>query len=398
VIRGHETRYAIASLVITIALFLIAGLIAATHIRFNARATLDAGSYALLMLVVAAIGILIVRREPRNAIGWLFCATPLLVSVSIGGGTIAIWMGPDHADIAGAAIPGWFSLWAWPIGLVGFLMLLPLLFPDGRPPAGRWRWQLRIDLAVLALIAAALMTQPGEMFNGVTNPLGVGWADSTPVVVLLGVLVLTLIPANLVSAVARYRRAGVTERVQLREVLFAAAATFAGFVVISVLGGNSTLYTVDYALVPAAVGLAMLRYRLYDVDVVIRRTLVYGALVGMLAGLYLAGVAGLGAGLRAATGLSSSLAVTLSTLAVVAAFQPLRRRTQRAVDRRFYRAVYDASATVEAFSGQLREQIDLDVLADRLLATVRETVRPRTASVWLAPVTIPERASGKTEA
>jgi hypothetical protein len=398
VIRGHETRYAIASLVITIALFLIASLIAATHIRFNARATLDAGSYALLMLVVAAIGILIVRREPRNAIGWLFCATPLLVSVSIGGGTIAIWMGPDHADIAGAAIPGWFSLWAWPIGLVGFLMLLPLLFPDGRPPAGRWRWQLRIDLAVLALIAAALMTQPGEMFNGVTNPLGVGWADSTPVVVLLGVLVLTLIPANLVSAVARYRRAGVTERVQLREVLFAAAATFAGFVVISVLGGNSTLYTVDYALVPAAVGLAMLRYRLYDVDVVIRRTLVYGALVGMLAGLYLAGVAGLGAGLRAATGLSSSLAVTLSTLAVVAAFQPLRRRTQRAVDRRFYRAVYDASATVEAFSGQLREQIDLDVLADRLLATVRETVRPRTASVWLAPVTIPERASGKTEA
>jgi hypothetical protein len=217
-------------------------------------------------------------------------------------------------------------------------------------------------------------------------------------VVLLGVLVLTLIPANLVSAVARYRRAGVTERVQLREVLFAAVATFAGFVVISVLGGNSTLYTVDYALVPAAVGLAMLRYRLYDVDVVIRRTLVYGALVGMLAGLYLAGVAGLGAGLRAATGLSSSLAVTLSTLAVVAAFQPLRRRTQRAVDRRFYRAVYDASATVEAFSGQLREQIDLDVLADRLLATVRETVRPRTASVWLAPVTIPERASGKTEA
>jgi hypothetical protein len=117
----------------------------------------------------------------------------------------------------------------------------------------------------------------------------------------------------------------------------------------------------------------------------------------MLAGLYLAGVGGLGAGLRAATGLSSSLAVTLSTLAV-GAFQPLRRRTQRTVDRRFYRAAYDAQATVEAFSGQLREQIDLDVLADRLLLTVRETVRPRTASVWLSPVTIPERASGKTEA
>ncbi len=397
-IRGHETRYAIASLMVTIALFLIAGLIAATHIRFDARAILDAAAYAVLMLGVAAIGILIVRREPRNAIGWLFCATPLLVSVSVGGGTIAMWMGPDHADIPGAAIPGWFSLWAWPIGLVGFLVLLPLLFPDGRPPAGRWRWLLRIDLVGLALIAAALMTQPGQMFNGVTNPLGVGWADSAPVVAVLAALVLILIPANLVSAVVRYRRAGAIERLQLREVVFAAGATFVGFIAISALSANEALYTLDYALIPAAVGLAMLRYRLYDVDVVIRRTLVYGALVGMLAGLYLAGVAGLGAGLRTATGLSSSLAVTLSTLAVVAAFQPLRRRTQRAVDRRFYRAAYDASATVEAFSGQLREQIDLDVLADRLLVTVRETVRPRTASVWLAPVTIPERASGKTEA
>ena len=396
--RGHETRYAIAALVVTLALFVISGLIAVTHIRFDARATLDAASYAVLMLGFSAIGVLIVRREPRNAIGWLFCATPLLVSVSVGGGTIAIWMGPEHADIPGAAVPGWFSLWAWPIGLVGFLMLLPLLFPDGRPPAGRWRWLLRIDLVGLGLIAAALMAQPGEMFNGVTNPLGVGWADSTPVVAFLAAVILILIPASLASAVVRYRRAGATERVQLREVVFAAGATFAGFILISVLGANETLYTVDYALIPVAVGLAMLRYRLYDVDVVIRRTLVYGALVGMLAGLYLAGVAGLGAGLRAATGLSSSLAVTLSTLAVVGAFQPLRRRTQRAVDRRFYRAAYDARATVEAFSGQLREQIDLDVLADRLLVTVRETVRPRTASVWLAPVTIPERASGKTEA
>ena len=209
-------------------------------------------------------------------------------------------------------------------------LLLPLLFPDGRPPGGRWRWLLRIDLVGLGLIAAALMAQPGEMFNGVTNPLGVGWADSTPVVAFLAVLILILIPASLVSAVVRYRRAGATERVQLREVVFAAGATFVGFILISVLGANEALYTLDYALIPAAVGLAMLRYRLYDVDVVIRRTLVYGALVAMLAGLYLAGDRRLwGPALRAATGLSSSLAVTLSTLAVVGAFQPLRRRIQR---------------------------------------------------------------------
>ncbi len=396
--RGRETRYAIGTLVVTIALFLLAGIIALVYLPFNGRSTLDAASYAVLMVVIGAIGILIVRREPGSAIGWMFCITPLLVAVSVGGGSIAVWAGPDHKDIPGAVIPGWFSLWAWPVGLVGFIVLLPLLFPDSRPPAGRWRLLLPIDLLALGLIAAALMTQPGKMFSGVTNPIGIGASDSTPVIAAVGALVLILIPANLASAVVRYRRADGIERLQLREVVFAACATFVGFIVISVLGGSSTLYTVDYALVPGAVGMAMLRYRLYDVDVVIRRTLIYGALVGMLAGLYLAGVAGLGAGLRAATGLSSSLAVTLSTLAVIGAFQPLRRRTQRAVDRRFYRAAYDARATVEAFSGQLREQIDLDVLADRLLVTVRETVRPRTASVWLAPVTIPERPSGTTEA
>jgi hypothetical protein len=396
--RGRETQAAVAALAVTVALFLIAGIIAAISIRFNGRATLDAVSYAVLMVGIGAIGILIVRREPRNAIGWMFCTTPLLVALSIGGGSIAIWAGPDHKHIPGAVVPGWFSLWAWPIGLVGFIVLLPLLFPDGRPPAGRWRLLLPIDLAGLGLVAAVLMTQPGKMFSGVTNPIGIGAADSTPVIAAVAALVLILIPANLASAVVRYRRADGIERLQLREVVFAACATFAGFIVNSVLGGDSTLYTVVYALVPVAVGLAMLRYRLYDVDVVIRRTLTYAALVAVLAAVYLTGVALLGATFRSVTGLSSSFAVTLSTLAVAAAFQPLRRRIQRIVDRRFSRAAYDAQAAVEAFAGELRQQIDLDLLSEHLLATVRETVRPRSASVWLASVTIPERASGTTEA
>jgi hypothetical protein len=257
---------------------------------------------------------------------------------------------------------------------------------------------LPIDLAGLGLIAAVLMTQPGKMFSGVTNPIGIGASDSTPVIAAVAALVLTLIPANLASAVVRYRRADGIERLQLREVVFAACATFAGFIVNSVLGGDSTLYTVVYALVPVAVGLAMLRYRLYDVDVVIRRTLTYAALVAVLAAVYLTGVALLGATFRSVTGLSSSFAVTLSTLAVAAAFQPLRRRIQRIVDRRFSRAAYDAQAAVEAFAGELRQQIDLDLLSEHLLATVRETVRPRSASVWLASVTIPERPAGTTEA
>jgi hypothetical protein len=142
----------------------------------------------------------------------------------------------------------------------------------------------------------------------------------------------------------------------------------------------------------------MLRYRLYDVDIVIRRTLVYAVLVAAQAAVYLAGIAHFGVIFRSLTGLSGSFAVTLSTLAVAAVFNPLRHRIQRAVDRRFSRAAYDAQAAIESFAGELRQQIDLDVLSDRLLTTVRDTVRPRSASVWLAPVTIPERPSGTTEA
>ncbi len=391
--RGHEKRYAIASLAATATLFAVAAVIYATGPGFTLTDVLDACLFGGLMLGMSAIGILIAGRQPRNPVGWLFSIAPLCVGVAVAGGTIDVWAGPKHHDLPGAGVAGWLSQWTWPIGLLAFAVFLPLLFPDGRPPAGRWRLLVRFDLVALALFALVLMTEPSD-----GNRVAVDGAIRAPVVAVSVALILAAMLAGVVSAVVRYRRSGPTERVQLRECLFAVCLTFLGFVVISVLAPHEALYTLDYALIPAAVGLAMVRYRLYDVDVVIWRTLVYGTLVAMLAGLYLAGVAGLGAGLRAATGLSSSLAVTLSTLAVVGAFQPLRRRTQRAVDRRFYRAAYDARATVEAFSGQLREQIDLDVLADRLLVTVRETVRPRTASVWLSPVTIPERVSGKTEA
>jgi hypothetical protein len=391
-------RGAVACLVATLVCWGVAGLISLFHFGFSLRDTLDTGSYFVLMVSMSVLGILIVRREPRNPVGWLFCTTPMLVAFSIGFGTVAVWGSPKHHDIPGAVVAASLGTWGWATGLLSFLLLIPLLFPDGRPPGGRWRILVRLDLIVIVGVAVDLATQPGKLFPGMENPLGIGIAESVPVIAAIVGSVLVLILASIASAVVRYRRADRLQRLQLREVLFATCLTVVGFFAISVLNATEALYTLDYALIPGAIGLAMLRYRLYDIDVVIRRTLVYAALVAMLAAVYLAGVAGLGAGLRAVTGLSSSLAVTLSTLAVVAAFQPLRARIQRAVDRRFYRAAYDARATVEAFSGQLREQIDLDVLADRLLVTVGETVRPRTASVWLAPVTITERASGTTEA
>jgi hypothetical protein len=374
-------------------LFVVGGGFYVAGPDFAVTDVLDALLFGGLMLGMSAIGILIAGREPSNPVGWLFSIAPLGVAVSVGTGTFAEWAGPDHHDLPGAAVPAWLSVWAWPLGLLAFGMFLPLLFPDGRPPAGRWRLLVRFDLGVLALFALVLMTEPDD-----TNPIGIDGAARTPVVALAAVATVAAIVLGLVSAFARYRRTGPTERLQMRECLFAVCLTFAGFILISALLPREALYTLDYALIPLAVGLAILRYRLYDIDVVIRRTLVYAVLVAALAAVYLAGIALFGITFRAAAGLEGSFAVTLSTLAVAAAFHPFRRRIQRAVDHRFARAAYDAQAAIETFAGELRQQIDLDVLSDRLLDTVRETVRPRTASVWLAPVTIPERPSGRTEA
>jgi hypothetical protein len=386
-------RGAVAALVATAGCLAVGGGFYLAGSGFAVTDVLDAILFGGLMLGMSAIGILIAGREPGNPVGWLFSIAPLGVGVSVAAGACADWVGPNHHDLPGAALPAWVSVWAWPLGLLSFAMFLPLLFPDGRPPAGRWRRLVRFDLAALALFALVLMTDPGD-----GNPFGIDGPMRTPVVAVVAVGIVAAIVLGLASAFARYRRTGPTQRLQMRECLFAACLTFAGFVVISVLFPREALYTLDYALIPLAVGLAMIRYRLYDVDVVIRRTLVYAVLVAALAAVYLAGIGLFGMTLRAAAGIEGSFAVTLSTLAVAAAFHPFRRRIQHAVDHRFARAAYDAQAAIELFAGELRQQIDLDVLSDRLLDTVRETVRPRTASVWLAPVTIPERPSGRTEA
>ena len=253
-------------------------------------------------------------------------------------------------------------------GLAAYALLVPLLFPDGRPPGPRWRHVVRADLVTIAWIAAFA-----------------GLSDSPPqaLVVATAVLVAVLIAAGLASAVVRYRRAGATQRVQIRECLFAAWAAFVGFFAISVLAPYEALYALDYALLPLSVGLAMLRYRLYEVDVIIRRTLVYAALVSVLALLYVAVVYGIQAAVRSVSGQSGRLAVTVATLIVAAAFQPLRARIQRAVDHRFYRGRYDAARTLESFSGRLREQVEIEMVSGEVLDVVRQTLQPAHVSLWL---------------
>jgi hypothetical protein len=368
-------RAAAATCLATLVLLLASGVFVGLGNDVDVANVLDAVLFGVVMQGIATLGVLIARREPRNPIGWIFCAVPWLVAVAIAAGTYGAWSDDRHGGAPGGAVANWLASWTWVAGLVAYALLVPLLFPDGRIPGPRWRLVLRADLAVIGWVAA---------FAAVVD------SPAAPLVAATGVLVAVLVAAGLASAVVRYRRADATQRVQIRECLFAAWAAFVGFFAISILAPYEALYAVDYALLPLSVGLAMLRYRLYDVDVIIRRTLVYAVLVAVLAGVYLAAATLLGALLRAFIGSSGTVAVTVSTLAVVAAFQPLRRRIQVGVDRRFYRSAYDARATAEAFTGRLRDEIDLEALRQELLHVVTSTVQPAHTSLWLRPAPIAE--------
>jgi hypothetical protein len=320
---------------------------------------------AVFLLTFAVLGILIARREPHNPVGWLFCAVPVGV---LTGTVTGIYAESGHV---GASVIGWFSSWTWLISLLSYALFAPLLFPDGRLPGRRWRFVAWIDAAALAGVFVAAAAD----LDAIGAPFVVGCV--------------ALVPVSLASVVVRYRRAEGTQRLQLRWCVFAACAGFAGFILVSLLASVvewvQFLYILVYALLPISIAVAMLRYRLYEIDVIIRRTLTYACLVAVLAAVYFAGVTLIGALLRELTGSSGVVAVTVSTLAVALVFQPLRRRIQRGVDHRFFRAGYDASQAVEAFSGRLREEIDLDALSAELLAVVSRTVQPTQSTLWLRP-------------
>src|SRR5690349_2693865 len=211
------------------------------HFGFDLVDTLDAGSYAALLVGMSLIGLLIARREPANPVGWLFSLAPLLVSVSLTFGAIGIAAGPEHREWWWAPLPAWLSQWAWPLGLIGFAVLMPLLFPDGRPPSARWRLLVKIDLVVIAATAVLLATQRGDINGGVINPVGLEVSGSAPAIGAVVVAIVAAMIAGFVSAVVRYRRADETQRVQLRECLFAICLTFVGFVLITVLSANEVL-------------------------------------------------------------------------------------------------------------------------------------------------------------
>lgn len=365
-------------------------------------------SFLAVSLSFPLVGLLILLRQPRNRIGWILVGVGVLWGVSVGMDDYAKYglvVSPGAVPGAGLVAGAGAASWAPPIGVMGTFLVL--LYPDGHLPSRRWRvvaWAAALSIVV---VVVSLALSPGKIDDGpvasMENPLGVEAAG--PLLIVLLAIFLPLLSVSMVASAAalviRFRRSLSVERLQLKwlatagavvAVLYAAAmaGSLAADVIPYVGGGGlwldllQTLSILSFVLLPAAIGIAILRHRLYGIDMVINRTLVYGSLTLTLVAVYVGSVLLLQVLLNPLTQ-TSDLAVAASTLAVAAMFRPARRRIQSAVDRRFYRSRYDAARTLEAFTARLRHQVDLDAVGEDLRSTVGKTVQPAHLSLWIRP-------------
>jgi hypothetical protein len=370
----------------------------------------------LPFLAFPLVGALIASRRPENPIGWICLAVGIIWMFAIMSDSYAMYgllvarsgTVPFPAAIASLGE----ELAPASAGLIGTYLLL--LFPDGRLPSRRWRLLAWLSGAVIvSMIVSGLLT-PGRLQDlwRVRNPFGL---EGHPWVGDLGQGVTLLLPlcilGSALSLLLRFVHSAGEEREQIKWLAFAASILglgFASFVIPGIIwpeateGANSLwenlledAVTLSFAGVPVTIGFAVLKYRLYDIDILINRTLVYGSLTATLVALYFGGIVVLQRIFVILTGQQSTLAVVASTLLIAALFTPLRRRIQSFIDRRFYRKKYDARKTLEAFSAKLRDKTDLEALNNELVGVVRETMQPAHVSLWLRPDTVPK--GGQTD-
>ena len=359
----------------------------------------------VLYLVFPMVGALVAARRPLNPIGWILLADGLFWLLGAATDYYSVYgvasRGSLPFPLLVAGISGW--LWVPAVGLMGTYVFL--LFPDGRLPSRRWRPLAWSSGIVVALVSIWVWLSSVPMYNlgGARNPFGVlpSWSEAAAYVLVP--LFLSCMLLSVLSLVLRYRRSRGEERQQIKWI--ALAASLVGLLYIAAMVGSfvypqetwfaygSPLWLilleysaiVSFVLVPLAVGVAMLRYRLYDIDLVINRALVYGTLTATLALVYFGGVTGTQALLGTLTGQRElpQLTVVASTLAIAALFNPLRLRIQTFIDRLFYRQKYDARKTLEAYAARLRDETDLDDLTEDLVGVVRETMQPEHTHLWL---------------
>jgi hypothetical protein len=364
-------------------------------------------TYLLIFnLVFAAtftpVGVLVAWRQPSNSIGWLFCAVGTSAGVLVFVDQYAVYALLTHAgSLPAGAAAAWLESWVWLPATVSIFTLLPLLFPDGRPPTRQWRIVGWLAVIGMAMMIVSLALSPGpisEQLSAVENPLGVRGSSSI-LKAWFGVALLILwacVLASAASLILRLHRSEGQVRQQIKWFVYTAAmgtlALVAGTLIrgaASIDAAGTVLQFVTLPLLPIAVAVAILKYRLYDIDLIINRTLVYGSLTATLAAVYLGSVTATQALLRSLTSQEQlpQLVVVASTLLIAALFNPLRRRIQAFIDRRFYRSKYDARKTLEAFSVKLRDETDLEALRGDLVGVVRETMQPAHVSLWLRPET-----------
>jgi hypothetical protein len=377
---------------------LIAGTAFLIVVNQSPRVTGDWGTpnlvYPLAVCTIAfpVVGALITMKHPGHSLGWLCLVIGFNLALTLFASEYANYsLITSPGSLPGGRVAGWFDNWGF-FTFVGPLgTILPLLFPDGRLPSPRWRAALAFSFVAITLGIASSAFVPGPLANfpRVQNPLGIRgaeWLEAGYIFFPLAFLVASA------SVVVRFRRAKGDERQQLKWFAFAAsilAATFM-FVGLDLLPGRAARVSQDivtymFAGLPLSIGIAILKYRLYDIDRIINRTLVY-VLVSVVLGLgYYALIILIPLMVSGDEARRSPVIVAAITLAMAALFRPVRTRVQDLIDRRFNRRKYDAARTIEAFSGRLRDEIDLDALTVHVLEVVNETMEPRHCSLWLAP-------------
>jgi hypothetical protein len=355
--------------------------------------TVSAVAFSLVGAVVGSL-------RPENLIGWLFCAIGMfapIVLLSSEYAAYALLAQPD--SLPGGLAMVWIRAWVW-VPYVGLFVLLFLVFPGGWPPTPALRWFTSLVLFVIAYGTVLAAFSPGPLWaigGAVDNPLGMKALRGVGTNSAVGPVETVLYILGIVAAAsqfARMRRARGVERQQIKWFTYAAVVLVSGGVLdftVSEATGLQWLGEIGFVLtmvgvvgLPIAIGIAVLKYRLYNIDRIINRTLVYGALTAILLAVYFGAIVVLQRIFVFLTGEESTLAVVASTLLIAALFNPLRRRIQGFIDRRFYRKKYDARKTLEAYSAKLRNDSDLDALSDDLVGVVRETMQPAHVSLWLS--------------
>ena len=352
----------------------------------------------VIPVTCSTVGVIIAARRPHHPIGWLFCAVGLLSGVNHLCAEYAIYALLTQPDsLPGGRAAAWVASWPW-MPANALLVFVGLLFPEGRLPSQRWllfAW-LNVAVAVVGTVAVAFLAGPIPALDPIENPLGLEGAQTLlgPVATISGALERGILGIIVVASLfLRLRRARGEERQQIKWFAYAASVVVVGAILTYVVPETTgarwvgqvglALLALGFVGIPIAIGVAILKYRLYEIDLLINRTLVYGSLTASLALVYVSTVVVLQGLLGALTGQESQLAVVASTLAVAALFTPLRQRIQSFIDRRFYRSNYDARKTLEAFSAKLKEETDLSALSDDLVGVVRETMQPAHVSLWL---------------